>query len=298
MTKLDGETETTSLWSSMGRGMALTGRAVGAGATAMGRSTAWAYHSVAPDLRRQFFQTPLLGLMRLVPTSQHGRDETTEDNGPSRHRDIILVHGLAGHPSNFRGVERYLTHVAGRRSRAIDLRGMACLDEMAEQLRQTIADRCDANGEGTPKQVDLITHSMGGIVARLAMDDPATRARVATLITMGTPHYGTHLARLAETPRTLDLRPDSPIMQRLASQDFWDSPEGPRLIALWSRSDTTILPATSAQWDAAETHHLADFTHLSFLLSPESWRFLARLLRLSTQNLTDPAAAMDSRPSR
>ncbi len=286
MKNLDGKTGAASLWSNMGQGMIVAGRAVGAGATAVGRSAARAYRSVDPDLRRQLFQTPLLGLMGLVPTSRPDRDENSEEKSSSRHREIILVHGLAGHPSNFRAIERYFTHVAGRQSRAIDLRNLACLDEMAEKLRQTIADLSGSNGDGTPKKVELITHSMGGIVARLAMEDRDTRARVATLITMGTPHNGTHLARLADTPRTLDLRPGSPIMERLASQDFWDASEGPQLIALWSQSDTTILPATSAQWEAAQTHQMAGFTHLSFLLSPESWRFLARLLRLSTPNLT------------
>ena len=282
----------------MGSGVALTGRAIGAGATAMGRSASWAYQSVAPGLRRQLFQAPLLGLMGLVPTPRYDQNESAGDKRPSRHREVLLVHGLAGHPSNFRAIERYLTHVAGRRSRAIDLRDGDCLDEMAGHLRQTIANLTDCDGDDSPQKVDLITHSMGGIVARLAMEDKATRARVATLITMATPHHGTHLARLADTPRTLDLRPDSPIMQRLAAQDFWDAPEGPRLFALWSRSDTTILPATSARWEAAQTHHMAKFTHLSFLLSPESWRFLARLLRLSTQNLTDYGSPRSVAPSR
>jgi triacylglycerol esterase/lipase EstA (alpha/beta hydrolase family) len=39
-------------------------------------------------------------------------------------------------------------------------------------------------------KLDLVTHSMGGIVAKLWIADHSAAARVSTLVTLGTPHRG------------------------------------------------------------------------------------------------------------
>jgi triacylglycerol lipase len=43
--------------------------------------------------------------------------------------------------------------------------------------------------------VNIIAHSMGGLDARYAITQLGLRGRVASLTTIGTPHYGTPLAR-------------------------------------------------------------------------------------------------------
>ena len=279
------DTGPSSLLQNIGRGLGLTGRALGAGASAIGRSAAWAYRSVDPDLRRQAIEAPVVGLMNLVPSP--GADPRGADalEITTYQRDVILVHGWSGHPSNLRAIQRYFTHATSRRAHAVDLRRAGDLDAMARELRQEIARRASRSPS---QRVDLIAHSMGGLVCRLALEDPATRDRVATLITMATPHEGSHLARLAATPFTLDLRPGSPMMERLAAQSFWRDGDPTRLVSLWSDADTTILPATSARWEPARSYHMDNYTHLTYLVSPASWRFLDDLLRQTTPNLTGP----------
>ncbi len=284
MTELEYQRPPDTMWSKIGQTVLAAGNAVGAGAAALGRSAAGAYHFVDPDLRRQFFQAPLLGLMSLAPTQN---DIRSAEQSVRRERPVLLVHGLGGHPRHFSAVQRYIKHVGGRYSKAVDLRDGASLEAMAQRMREHIAEATNSCTSEAPNKIDMITHSMGGIVARLALEDKATRKRVATLITMGTPHRGTHLARLADTPHIVDLRPGSTIVERLACQDFWHTSHGPRLIALWSHCDTTILPPESAAWEAAEAHEMANFTHLSYLLNPDAWQFLLRVLRTSTPNLTD-----------
>ena len=272
MSTPERDEEASGFWSGVGDAVATVGRVVGSGASAVGRSVAGAYLAVDPDLRRQIFQAPLLGLMSIAPRSTPGVEASHE-------RDVLLIHGLGGHPCHFMAMRRYFAHVAGRQTHCADLCRADCLDEMARRLRARIQELCERRRGDRPEKIDIIAHSMGGIVARLALEEAETRQRVATLVTMATPHGGTHLARLAATPRTLDLRPRSPVIERLQNQDFWDEPRGPRLVALWSESDTAILPPTSAAWEAAQTHQLPEFTHLSYLVSPASWRFLVRLLR-------------------
>ncbi len=283
MTDLPETTEQTSLLRGIGRGLGAASRVLGAGAVALGQSAAGAYQSVDPDLRRQAFEAPVIGLMNLVPAPGFGARSAAEEPVSTYQRDALLIHGWNGHPSNFRAIQRYFTHATGRRAHAVDLRGSESLDAMTSRLRRDIAARAH---HSPTKQVDLIAHSMGGIVARQALEDPSTREQVATFITMATPHSGSHLARLAATPFTRELRPGSPTMERLAAQDFWGNDQSPHLIALWSDADTTILPAASAAWEAAQTHHMEHYTHLSYLVQPASWRFLDRLLRRTTPDLT------------
>ncbi len=96
---------------------------------------------------------------------------------------------------------------------------------------------------------------MGGVVARLALEEPGVSARVATLVTLGTPHAGTHLARLGNTGRVRHLRPDSDVVKRLEAQLPWRSPV--RLVAFHSAADIVLLPHGSARVDGAENVELA-----------------------------------------
>ena len=95
------------------------------------------------------------------------------------------------------------------------------------------------------KVVADTANGMGGLVARCALEDPDTAARIATLVTLGSPHAGSHLARFGATARTLALRPGSPLQERLAGQVPWEGP--PRLVCFWSPADVIMLPATTAQ---------------------------------------------------
>ncbi len=266
----DDEPAGSSAWADIAGALTLAGRAVGAGTAAVGRSVASAYRAVDPDLRRQALQAPLVGLMALAPRARRPQHARTDRRNP-----IIFVHGLGGHPTNFAAMQRYVAFAGGPATHSFDLRAATSLPEMADDLAELIAELSAA----TPSdKVDVVTHSMGGIIARLALDDVTIRRRVGTLVTLATPHRGTYLARLAATPRTLDLRPHSDICARLDRQDFWSDADAPRLVALWSRSDATILPPESAAWSAATCYHMDDFTHLSYLLSPASWRRVFELL--------------------
>lgn len=218
------------------------------------------YRAVDPDVRRHLAVMPLLGLTMLSPRA--ARPEALADDG---HRPVLFVHGLGGHPGNFLPARLYFRLHQRTRTYSFGLGGGA-LTEMAEELRRSIAAVCEVNGLRPGDRVDVVAHSMGGLVARLALDDEATRARVATLVTLGTPHGGTHAARFAATEYTRALRPDSEIILRLAQQLPWRGP--PRLVSFWSAADVLLLPASTACVDGAENVELPGATHYSYLLQP------------------------------
>jgi hypothetical protein len=120
---------------------------------------------------------------------------------------------------------------------------------------------------------------MGGLVTRLALQDPSVSGRLANLVTMGTPHLGTYAARFGATANVRDLRPGSAVMETLRSQLPWRGPPDlPRLVTLWSSADVLLLPAEAARAPGADAIEMAGFTHYSYLLSPTAWLRILSIL--------------------
>jgi triacylglycerol lipase len=110
---------------------------------------------------------------------------------------IVLVHGFLGFDSleifgrrldYFRGVVEEL-RAHGAEVHVVRLPPLASVPERAAVLAGHV-DGLDA------ERVNIVAHSMGGIDARYAIAALGISERVASLITIGTPHRGTPLAEL------------------------------------------------------------------------------------------------------
>lgn len=113
---------------------------------------------------------------------------------------FVLVHGMFGFDSvevlgrrhdYFRGIAEALTR-RGEQLHQVRLPPVASVAERARILSSYV-EALDA------AQVNLIAHSMGGIDARYAISKLGLAGRVASLVTIGSPHHGTPLADLART---------------------------------------------------------------------------------------------------
>jgi len=261
-------------WSTTGRFFGTVGTAIGHAAVKTGQSAVAAYQAVDPDARKHLAQLPVMGLSMLGP-----RDSTVEPLPDDNHRPIVMVHGLAGHPGNFMALRQYLALKGRTRVYTINFGSAESLDLMAAMLRDFIATVVERNELGAADQVDILAHSMGGLVTRLAIEDADTAARIGTVITLATPHSGTYTARLGAKTPTTELRPESAVIERLAHQLPWsDHPELPRLVALWSASDLIVLPGEGGQVPGAENIELPGYTHYSYFLEPDAWRLVNRVL--------------------
>ncbi len=255
-------------------GLAGAARWLGRAGLGAGRSAAAAWNAVDPDVRRHVAHLPLAGLSYLAAA-----DEPLAALPDDGHRPLLFVHGLGGHRGNF-GLLRGLLGLSGRsRSWALGL-GDRPLPEMAAAVQGAIAQLVQLCGLPEGGQLDVVAHSMGGLVARLALLDPSTSARVGTLVTLGTPHGGTQAARFGATAHVLQLRPDSETIQRLAAQLPWRGPPTqPRLVCLWSESDVLLLPSSTARVEGAESVELHGFTHYSYLIHPRAAAAVLAALR-------------------
>lgn len=251
--------EHLGFWSSAGQHVLRCVQAIGAGVST-------AIESIDADLRRDLLQMPVLALTVLGP--RHAPVRALPDDG---HRPLVFLHGLGGHRGNFLPMRSWLGLQGRRRGYAIGLQPGADLMTLGRQLSATIEEILTVNGMPSG-QVDIVAHSMGGVVARLALLEIATLQRVHTLITLGTPHAGTQIARLGGTQRCHDLRPGSLVMSALSVQLPWRGPT--RLVCLWSPSDPIMQPAETAVVAGADGVVMDAHNHTDYLLRKSAWRVI------------------------
>lgn len=122
-----------------------------------------------------------------------------------------------------------------------------CLDAAAQQVRRA-----------TGRAPVLVCHSMGGLVARAWLRGP--QADAAHVITIGSPHAGTWLARFGWTPNGRQMRTDSPWIQTLAAQ--WQPQDGRHFTCWWSNADNMVMPPATATLPGADNRMARGLGHV------------------------------------
>ncbi|MBA3057971.1 MAG: alpha/beta fold hydrolase [Gammaproteobacteria bacterium] len=116
--------------------------------------------------------------------------------GATMRTPVLLVHGYLCNHRVWDAMAHQLQS-AGHPVMQIDLEPVfAPIDSYAPQVEQAVLELCHQTGA---TKVALIGHSMGGVVIRAWMRAFGT-TRVDRVITLGTPHAGTQIARRTRTP--------------------------------------------------------------------------------------------------
>jgi triacylglycerol lipase len=199
---------------------------------------------------------------------------------------VLLVHGYLCN----RGLWLWLR----RRLRENDLAvatvnlepPFAGIDHLAGQLHQRIETLV---AETAADRVVLVTHSMGGLVARAYLRRHGS-SRVAQLVTLGSPHRGTTVARLGYGRNAREMEPDSTWLRRLNASEVLPV----QALSVWSRDDEFIVPHDSGRLAGAREHVLAALGHMSIVFSPA---VLQILLTELTPRRSDNPQSTDGRPA-
>lgn len=185
----------------------------------------------------------------------------TAKNPPSL-PPLLLVHGIWCNRGVWYGFKNKLAALGIEQVYAIDLAPLlGTIEIYAEQLAQRIDVICALTGS---KQVILIAHSLGGLVARSYLQR-YSQEKVAQLITLGTPHHGSQLAWFSLGPAVKQLRPGSPALIKLNSADTAAIP----ITSLYSLHDNLVAPQASSYLAHAKNIPLRGLGHLELLLSQE-----------------------------
>lgn len=156
-------------------------------------------------------------------------------------RPIVLVHGIGDNRSAFSILRRTLRRRGYGRITTVNYSPFTSdIRKAAADLARQVERVCAQTGY---EQVFLVGHSLGGIIARYYVQCRDGDQRVHTLITLGSPHAGTRLARLAPLPVCQQLRPNSDLMRELAQPADCST----RFVAIYSDRDEVVLPNRSAR---------------------------------------------------
>jgi triacylglycerol lipase len=137
----------------------------------------------------------------------------------------------------------------------------ASVDVCAQRLAEHIERAC---AQTSAARVILVTHSMGGVVARAYVSRYGS-ARVAKLVTLAAPHHGSELARLAYGPCGEQLRPGSAFLRELNRNERKPSPIP--IVSLFSWHDNFVTPQDSAALPCVTNIAVSGIGHLAMLLS-------------------------------
>ncbi|MFD4372775.1 lipase family alpha/beta hydrolase [Streptomyces sp. NPDC058486] len=164
---------------------------------------------------------------------------------PGGGRPVVLLHGFVDNRSAFLLLRRALARHGRIHVASLNHSPLTCdLRTAAEAL----GSRIDTLLTGTGRtEVDLVGHSLGGLIARYYVQRLGGDARVRTLVTLGTPHAGTAVAPLADAhPVVRQMRPGSEVLRELAAP----APGcRTRFVSFWSDLDQIMVPVETARLD-------------------------------------------------
>lgn len=184
-------------------------------------------------------------------------------------RPILLVHGYRMNWIVWLYMLRRFSQDGHLNVRAINLPRSTDLETQSVALAHEIDALLARSGA---RHVDIVAHSMGGIVARLlAQGDYATRIR--KLVTLGTPHHGSHLAFAGLGPEAAQLTPQSRLLERLNS-----APQQDNITSLGSSHDNIILPTRAAVYNPDTHVEFPLLGHNSMLVSDQVYASVRDIL--------------------
>ncbi|MGW7419986.1 esterase/lipase family protein [Streptomyces sp. NPDC054813] len=158
---------------------------------------------------------------------------------------VVLLHGFIDNRSVFVLLRRTLAQHGGQRIESLNYSPLTCdIRTAAGLLGRHIEEICQRTGS---RRVDIVGHSLGGLIARYYVQRLGGDYRVRTLVTLGTPHSGTRVVPLADAhPIVRQMRPGSEVIEELTRP----APGcRTRFVSFWSDLDSLMEPVETARID-------------------------------------------------
>lgn len=193
--------------------------------------------------------------------------DSAQGAAPTDRPVAVLIHGFVCN----RGFWLPWMQVMGERGLAfvsVNLEPVfGSIDEYVPQIEEAVA-RAEALGDARPI---LICHSMGGLAARAWLASvPDNAMRVERVITIGTPHRGTWLARFSHLENGRQMGPQSPWLLALEEREAALTPEPAwsGFVCWYSNTDNIVFPASTATLPGADNRLIRGAAHVDLAFHP------------------------------
>jgi pimeloyl-ACP methyl ester carboxylesterase len=174
-------------------------------------------------------------------------------------RPVIVLHGYAMNRANFVPLAYRLARAGLGPIFGFEYWTLGRVAAGARQLGWFIDEVREATGAA---QVDVIGHSMGGVVGRYYVALAHGDGIVRNLVTLGSPHAGTDLSAVGIGHPARELLLGSALLARLAAAP---PPSSTRVTAIWSRADALVPGAWQTPLPGAEVIVYDDLGHVALL---------------------------------
>jgi triacylglycerol esterase/lipase EstA (alpha/beta hydrolase family) len=205
---------------------------------------------------------------------------------PRGGRVVAFVHGWGAAGAVFEPLRRHVEHVLAVPTIDFTYRSTWSFAEVTERLARVL----DRLGDGGA-EIDLVGHSLGGLVARWYVQEMEGAPHVRRVVTLATPHAGTASARLAPGPLRSVLLPNSAVVHRLAAGR--DRASAIDHTALVAGADLMVTPpASAAALRDAQVIWFDELGHNAMLFDRGVHEAVVRALSRPTKS--DPADSASS----
>ncbi|HEU4529556.1 MAG TPA: alpha/beta fold hydrolase [Steroidobacteraceae bacterium] len=188
--------------------------------------------------------------------------DTPVPSGGALVRPVLLIHGVLCDRGVWRRIQGRLRAARFAPVRAVDLEPLrsdldSCVSRIEEELLRL-------HRESRGARVAIVAHSMGGLVARAALQSLGPGI-ISRIVTVASPHHGTALAHCLPCKAGQQMRPASAWLQRLnaAQEGRFAVP----VTSIYSLEDNLLAPARSAELRGAELREIAGVGHFGLLRS-------------------------------
>jgi triacylglycerol lipase len=161
------------------------------------------------------------------------------------------------------------------------------IDRYVDVIEDAVA-RAEALGKQIPV---IICHSMGGLAVRAWLASaPGNLSRVTKVITIGSPHHGTWLARWSRVKNGRQMRQKSDWLSALAQKelDLHGAQAYTKFVCWYSNADHIVFPTSTALLPGADNRHVPGVAHVAL-------GFHATVIKESVAMMSPAAISEDAR---
>lgn len=217
------------------------------------------------------------------PFRSHAEPDYLPEDAAGR-RGLILVHGFVCNRGLWNPWMRELRN-GGSPYIAVNLEPLFASIEQYPEIIEAAVARIERL---TGQPVVLVGHSMGGLAIRAWLRRFNRDACVHRVITIGSPHQGTWLARFGQTRSGREMRLRSPWLTQLAIDE--PPARASKFTCFYGHCDNIVFPAVSGTLPGAVNLHLPGIAHVHMAFQPTVLREVERWLAPAPTDLAPPAA--------